>query len=128
MTHFLRLITVFIGISLSHFVVAEEMPNWLIPIVKSYSEAKSGEVKIAEFEYKNKIVYVVDKGACCDLGATMYSETGVPLCNFIGIAGAWEKPCSDFRLMSKLIRVIYERKMAPNPSFKRDAAQKRSAP
>ncbi|HYA39068.1 MAG TPA: hypothetical protein VEI74_12450 [Candidatus Methylomirabilis sp.] len=121
--YIIRLAIALFSLSLIHFSSAEaasseDIPNWLVPIVKSYSEAKKNAVLIAEYEFHNQRVYEVDRTkACCDLGADMYSESGERICRFIGYAGAWETPCNDFSSKSKLVRIIYENKTVPNPSF-----------
>ena len=96
MAYIIRLAIALFSLSLIHFSSAEassseDVPNWLVPIVKSYSDAKNNAVLIAEYEFQNQRVYVVDRTkACCDLGADMYSEAGQRICRFIGYAGAWE--------------------------------------
>ena len=130
MAYAIRLAIALFSLSFTHFSSAEasrleDIPNWLAPIVKSYSDAKNNAVLIAEYEFHNQRVYVVDRTkACCDLGSDMYSEAGERICRFIGYAGAWETPCDDFPSTSKLIRIIYENKSPPNPSFKQDTLKR----
>ena len=130
MAYINRLAIALLSLSLIHLSSAEaasseDIPNWLVPIVKSYSDANKNAVLIAEYEFHKQRVYVVDRRkACCDLGADMYGESGERICRFIGYAGAWETPCNDFSSKSKLIRIIYENKAATNPPSKQDV-QKR---
>lgn len=88
----------------------DDLPNWLKVIVNKYSAPKSNNVQISEYKFRNQNVFVVDRTqSCCDLGATMYSEAGKELCQFVGYANAWEDSCKDFPANKKLIRVIYKR-------------------
>lgn len=101
-------------------IFAEEVnihtiPPWLTKMMRKDYIGKEIPVSITENEFRGQKVFIIDRSmACCDLGATMYGKSGKRLCRLIGIAGSWERACSDFPENNKLIRLIYEFKQKPD--------------
>lgn len=81
---------------------------WLKELKTTFeSDTSSTKRKIIEYEYKNKIVFLIDGCVACPDGmATVYDCEKNTICVFGGIAGV--NTCPDFDKLATNKKIIWE--------------------